>query len=85
MAVLQSNLSKVESLEEKIARLEAENASLRSNNKIYFKVSGKGAVSLYGLQKFPVTLYKTQWEQILDMAPEIKSFLEANEASLTTK
>ena len=49
------------------------------------KVSGKGGVSVYGLGRFPVTLYKEQWTKLLDMADDIRAFIRSNEASLTTK
>jgi hypothetical protein len=49
------------------------------------KVSAKGAVSVYGLGRFPVTLYKEQWLRLLDKGEDIKSFLTANNASLATK
>jgi hypothetical protein len=48
-------------------------------------VSEKGAVSVYGMGRFPVTLYKEQWLKLLDMAPEIRAFIAANEAQLKTK
>jgi hypothetical protein len=48
-------------------------------------VSEKGGVSLYGVGRFPVTLYKEQWRKILDMAPEIEAFITANESSLKAK
>lgn len=53
--------------------------------KLSLKVSAKGAVSLYGMGRFPVTLYGTQWERLLDAADEIKAFLVANAALLSTK
>ena len=49
------------------------------------KVSEKGALSVYGMGRFPVTLYKEQWLKILGMADEIKAFIEANNSSLKTK
>ena len=49
------------------------------------KVSVKGAISLYGLGKWPVTLYKEQWLKVLAMADEIKAFISANEANLAVK
>ena len=53
--------------------------------KLTMKVSDKGALSLYGMGRFPVTLYREQWERVLGMADEIKSFITANEKKLTTK
>ncbi len=49
------------------------------------KVSEKGAVSVYGLQRMPVTLYGTQWDRLIEFGPEILKFMEANRAKLTTK
>lgn len=49
------------------------------------KVSAKGAVSIYGLQKFPVTLYANQWERILDDHQDIRDFIAANESQLDRK
>jgi hypothetical protein len=70
-----------------IERLRAENEALkRSDQKgLSLKVSQKGGVSLYGLGRFPVTLYKEQWIKLLDMADEIRAFIHANEAQLKTK
>jgi hypothetical protein len=49
------------------------------------KVSDKGAVSVYGMGRFPVTLYKEQWLRLLDMADEIRAFIAANEEKLKAK
>ena len=49
------------------------------------KVSEKGGVSVYGLGRFPVTLYKEQWTKLLDMADEIRDFLRTHDAELKTK
>ena len=49
------------------------------------KVSEKGAVSLYGMGRFPVTLYKEQWLRILAAAPEIEAFIRENDSKLKTK
>lgn len=79
----------METIEAKLARLEAENAALKTSaakrNTISFKVSEKGACSVYGLGRFPVTLYRQQWDRVLAAAPEIQAFLEANAAKLTSK
>jgi hypothetical protein len=55
--------------------------------KISMKVSEKGALSLYGLGRFPVTLYRTQWERLLapDQVKAILAFITANEKLLTVK
>lgn len=79
-----------ESVEQKLARLEAENRALkeqteRKPGQLRLKVSEKGGLSLYGLGRFPVTLYKEQWARLLDYAEEIKSFLKENDAQLKAK
>jgi len=75
-----------------IARLKAENAKLAAAKaakaaprKITIKVSVKGAVSVYGLGRFPVTLYKEQFEALLAASPEIRAFMKANESLLSVK
>ena len=70
-----------------LERLRAENAQLKrtANRGVSLKVSEKGGVSVYGLGRFPVTLYKEQWTKLLDMADDIRAFIRANEASLKTK
>ncbi len=52
---------------------------------ITMKVSEKGALSLYGLGRFPVTLYKEQWARVLDKADEIRKFVKSNDEKLKTK
>jgi hypothetical protein len=52
---------------------------------IRMKVSEKGAVSIYGMGRFPVTLYKEQWLKLLDMSDDIRAFIAANETQLKTK
>jgi len=52
---------------------------------VRMKVSEKGAVSVYGMGRFPVTLYKEQWLKLLDMSDEIRTFISANESQLKTK
>lgn len=71
----------------RIAELEAQVKALKAANqsKLRFKVSGKGAVSVYGLQRFPVTLYASQWDRLFGAAEEMKGFMEANRESLATK
>lgn len=49
------------------------------------KISEKGGLSVYGLGRFPVTLYQEPWTKLLDLADDIRAFLRSNEASLTTK
>jgi hypothetical protein len=76
-----------ESLEQKVARLEAENQALkgRRSGNLSLKVSEKGGVSVYGLGRFPVTLYKEQWVKLLAFADEIKSFIKDNDQQLKAK
>jgi hypothetical protein len=76
-----------EDLKAELDRLRAENERLkqRSARAISLKVSEKGAVSLYGLGRFPVTLYKEQWSKVLDMAEDIRSFIKENESKLKSK
>ena len=70
-----------------LERLRAENAQLKrtANREMSLKVSEKGGVSVYGLGRFPVTLYKEQWTKLRDMAGDIRAFIRSNEASLKTK
>lgn len=79
----------IESETSELERLRAENAALKAAKsqprEMSFKVSEKGAVSVYGLQKFPVTLYKEQWLRILDKGGELRAFIEANEHNLASK
>lgn len=74
-------------LQAEIERLRAENENLKAKTRrgTYLKVSEKGGVSLYGLGRFPITLYVEQWEKILDMAPEIRQFMQENKAQLKRK
>ena len=68
-------------------RLKAENEALRKGNAkgTSLKVSDKGGVSVYGLGRFPVTLYKEQWTKLLDLAEDIRAFIKENEAKLKVK
>jgi hypothetical protein len=76
-----------EDLKAELERLRSENERLkkRGERTTSLKVSEKGGVSLYGLGRFPVTLYKEQWAKLLDMADEIRAFIKENEAKLKTK
>jgi hypothetical protein len=76
-----------EELQKEVERLRAENEALKkiSSKGLSLRVSEKGAVSVYGLGRFPVTLYKEQWLRLLDMAENIKTFIKQNEAQLRTK
>jgi hypothetical protein len=70
-----------------IERLRAENEALkRSSSKgLSLRVSEKGALSVYGLGRFPVTLYKEQWLRLLDLTDDIRSFIKQNEEQLKSK
>lgn len=76
-------------LRDELAKLKSENAELKSKktrtSEITFKVSQKGAVSVYGMGRFPVTLYKEQWERLLERSDELRSFIRANASQLKTK
>jgi hypothetical protein len=74
-------------LRAELERLRAENEKLkqRGNRATTLKVSEKGGVSVYGLGRFPVTLYKEQWAKLLDMADDIRAFIKENEPKLKTK
>jgi hypothetical protein len=79
-----------ETPEQKLARLEAENRALREQverkpGQLRLKVSEKGGLSIYGLGRFPVTLYKEQWVRLLDYADEIRSFLKNHDQQLKSK
>jgi hypothetical protein len=76
-----------EDIQAELDRLRAENAALKGHatKGVSLRVSEKGAVSVYGLGRFPVTLYKEQWGKVLDMAEEIRTFLREHEAELKTK
>lgn len=76
-------------LKAELEKLKAENAKLKKGSgvkkEISFKVSQKGAVSVYGMGRFPVTLYKEQWNRLLAKKEELLSFIEENDADLKTK
>jgi len=71
-----------------LERLKAENAALKkapSKGSISFKVSDKGAVSVYGLGRFPVTLYKEQWDKLLGRVEDLRQFIADNDQHLKKK
>jgi hypothetical protein len=74
-------------MQAELARLRAENDALKKTSAkgLSLKVSEKGALSVYGLGRFPVTLYKEQWTKLLDMTDDIRAFIKANDSSLKTK
>ena len=76
-------------VESELERLRAENAALKASSArrggVSFKVSEKGGVSVYGLGRFPVTLYKEQWAKLLDLADDLRAFIKAHDAELKSK
>jgi hypothetical protein len=76
-----------EDLKTELERLRAENERLKSQRTrgVSLKVSEKGGVSVYGLGRFPVTLYKEQWTRLLDMADDIRAFIKEHESQLKIK
>jgi hypothetical protein len=76
-----------DNMKEELERLRAENERLkkRSSRGVTMKVSEKGGLSVYGLGRFPVTLYKEQWIRLLDMADDIRSFMRENDGALKSK
>jgi hypothetical protein len=77
-----------EELKAEIDRLRAENENLKKpavRGQMSLKVSEKGALSVYGLGRFPVTLYREQWEKLLGMSEEIRRFIHDNDERLKKK
>ena len=74
-------------LKAELERLRAENDALKKTSAkgLSLKVSEKGAVSVYGMGRFPVTLYKEQWLKLLDLGDDIRAFIQANDAKLKAK
>lgn len=74
-------------IQAELERLRKENEALkqRSSKGVTLKVSEKGGVSLYGLGRFPVTLYKEQWLRVLDLSDDIRNFIRENESKLKAK
>jgi hypothetical protein len=74
-------------VQDELERLRKENAALKkgTSSGVRMKVSEKGALSIYGMGRFPVTLYKEQWLKLLDMSDEIRAFIAANEGQLKAK
>jgi hypothetical protein len=76
-----------EDMKAELERLRSENAALKTgaSDGTRMKVSEKGAVSVYGMGRFPVTLYEEQWLKLLNMSEEIRAFIAENEARLKAK
>jgi hypothetical protein len=74
-------------LKAELERLRSENAALKKGaaTGITMKVSDKGALSIYGMGRFPVTLYKEQWLKLMDMSDQIRAFIALNDGKLKTK
>ncbi len=70
-----------------LERLRAENEELKAKEKkaLRLQVSQKGAVSLYGIRRFPITFYADEWDTVLGMAEEIREFIGENESELKRK
>ena len=76
-----------EELQAEIEKLRAENEALKkpARGQMSLRVSEKGGLSVYGLGRFPVTLYREQWEKLLGMTDEIRCFIQDNDARLKKK
>ena len=76
-----------EEMKAEIERLRAENENLKkpARGVLSLKVSEKGALSVYGMGRFPVTLYREQWEKLLAMSDQIREFIQANDQTLKKK
>ncbi len=78
-----------EDMQAELDRLRAENESLKQSSKrmgaVSMKVSEKGGLSVYGLGRFPITLYQEQWLKLLALSEDIKKFIEENRGSLKAK
>jgi ribosome-interacting GTPase 1 len=74
-----------EELKAKLAQLEKEVETKKRSGDLSFKIGEKGGLSVYGLGRFPVTLYYEQWNRLLGAAEDIKAFLEENKSKLKLK
>jgi hypothetical protein len=84
---MSNQIASDEDLKAEIDRLRAENEALKkpARGQMSFKVSEKGALSVYGLGRFPVTFYREQWEELLGKADEIRNFIRENDGTLKKK
>ena len=84
-----ASITDLKALQAEIERLRKENEALAAKkagaHTLSVKASAKGAVSVYGLGRFPVTLYAEQWERLLANAEKVKGFIEENRETLATK
>jgi hypothetical protein len=80
-------MATAEELQAEIERLRAENETLKrpARGQLSFRVSEKGALSVYGMGRFPVTLYREQWEKLLGAADKIQAFIQENDQLLKKK
>lgn len=85
MAILPNLTQQLADQAATIAALQAKLALASQPKRMTMKVSDKGALSIYGLGRFPVTLYRGQWERLISAAPEITAFIEANATLLAVK
>jgi hypothetical protein len=87
LIVITSRFSMSDDIHAELERLRAENEALKKGGrgKLSMKVSEKGALSVYGMGRFPVTLYKEQWLRLIGMADDIKAFIDANNDRLKAK
>ena len=76
-----------EEMQAELERLRAENEALKKPTRgaMSLRVSEKGALSVYGLGRFPVTLYREQWEKLLGMADDIRTFIQTHDSELKKK
>jgi hypothetical protein len=73
-------------MQAELERLRAENEALKKpRGPMSMKVSEKGALSVYGLGRFPVTLYREQWEKLLGLSDEIRTFIQTHDSELKKK
>jgi hypothetical protein len=74
-------------LRAELEKLRRENESLKKGaaKGVSMKVSEKGGLSVYGLGRFPITLYKEQWTKLLDMSEEIRAFIASHDGELKSK
>jgi hypothetical protein len=86
---VQTSNNNIESVLSVLERLKAENealkASLSKTARFTLRVSVKGAVSVYGMGRFPITLYANQWETLISHVKEIQDFIETNKPKLSVK